>query len=132
MRFLSLAAVFLVAALAQASAQAGPQEELNQLTGAPVGTRCFKSIPLAQEMAKHYIGSAMCPQQLRPMDPARFMKALQALSAIDRDFTSDACQVQLRLMFRLGREWIAADKDRNCAETTREMTRKLFFREFVR
>jgi hypothetical protein len=66
------------------------------------------------------------------MDPARFMKALQALGAIDEDFATDACQVQLRLMFRLGREWIADDKERRCAETTREMARKLFFREFVR
>jgi hypothetical protein len=130
MRMLSVAAFLLVAA--QAVAQTGTQDELNQLTGTPAGTRCFKSIQLTQEMAKHYIGSGMCPQQLRPMDPARFMKALQALGAIDKDFTSDACQLQLRLMFRLGREWIAADKDRNCAETTKEMGRKLFFREFVR
>jgi hypothetical protein len=130
MRPLSLAAFLFVAA--QASAQTGAQDELNQLTGAPAGTRCFRSIPMAQEMAKHYVGSGICTQQLRPMDPARFMKALQALGAVDTDFASDACQVQLRLMFRLGREWIAADKDRNCAETTREMARKLFFREFVR
>jgi hypothetical protein len=129
MRLLSLAAFLFVAA--QASAQSGPQDDLNKLTGAPAGTRCFKSIELTQEMAKHYIGSGMCTQ-LRPMDPARFMKALQALGAIDKDFTTDACQLQLRLMFRLGREWIDANKDSNCAETTKEMARKLFFREFVR
>lgn len=130
MRIFSLAA-FLFAA-AQALAQPAAQEELNQLTGAPAGTRCFKSIELTQEMAKHYVGSGLCTQQLRPMDPARFMKALQALGAIDKDFASDPCQVQLRLMFRLGREWIANSRERNCAETAREMARKLFFREFVR
>jgi hypothetical protein len=130
MRLLLLAGCLFAAA--QALAQTTAQEELNQLTGAPAGTRCFKSINLTQEMAKHYIGSGICPQHLRPMDPARFMKALQALGAIDKDFTSDPCQLQLRLMFRLGREWIADDKERHCAETSREMSRKLFFREFVR
>ena len=130
MRLLSLATVLLAAG--QAWAQTPAQEELNRLTGAPVGTRCFKSIEQTQEMAKHYVGSGVCMRQLRPMDPARFMKALQALGAIDEDFTSDACQVQLRLMFRLGRQWIADDKERRCAETAKEMARKLFFREFVR
>lgn len=130
MRTVSLAALLFVAA--QALAQTTAQEELNQLTGAAAGTRCFKSIELTQEMAKHYVGSGICTQQLKPMDPARFMKALQALGAIDKDFTSGPCQVQLRLMFRLGREWIANSRERNCAETTREMARKLFFREFVR
>jgi hypothetical protein len=130
MRLLSLGAVLL--ATAQAWAQAPAQEELNRLTGAPAGTRCFRSIVLTQEMAKHYVGSGMCPRQLRPMDPARFMKALQALGAVDRDFVSDTCQVQMRLMFRLGREWIADDQERRCAETRTEMARKLFFREFVR
>jgi len=130
MRWTSLAAFLLAAG--QALAQTAAQEDLNRLTGAPAGTRCFKSIELTQEMAKHYVGSGICTQQLRPMDPARFMKALQALGAIDRDFTSDPCQVQLRLMFRLGREWIANNRERNCAETAREMARKLFFREFVR
>jgi hypothetical protein len=130
MRLLSLAALLLGAA--QALAQTTPQDELNRLTGAPVGTRCFKSIELTQEMAKHYVGSGICPQQLRPMDPARFMKALQALGAIDKDFTSAPCQVQMRLMFRFGREWIADNRERNCAETAREMARKLFFSEFVR
>jgi hypothetical protein len=130
MRLLSLAAVLLAAG--PAWAQTPAQEELNRLTGAPAGTRCFRSIELTQEMAKHYVGSGICTRQLRPMDPARFMKALQALGAVDRDFTSDPCQVQMRLMFRLGREWIADDQERRCAETRTEMTRKLFFREFVR
>jgi hypothetical protein len=129
LRLLSRAAVLLAAT--QAWAQGPAQEELNQLTGAPKGTRCFKSMELTQEMAKHYVGSGICAQ-LRPMEPARFMKALQALDAIDKDFTTDACQVQMRLMFRLGREWIAKDKEPRCAETSKEMARKLFFGEFVR
>lgn len=131
MRLLALVAILLAAAqaLAQTSAQ---QEELNRITGAPPGTRCFKSAKLAQEMAKHYIGSGKCLQHLRPMDPGRFMKALRALGAIDKDFGNQHCQIQLSLMFRLGREWIAADKELHCAETRTEMSRKLFFRDFVR
>jgi len=44
----------------------------------------------------------MCREALSAMDPGEFMSALARLNAIDADFTSDACQVQMRLMFRFG------------------------------
>jgi hypothetical protein len=127
--------VFLVAGLlltAQAHAQDAEQRELNALTGAPAGTRCFQSIPLAQELATHYVASGMCQESLSAMDPAEFMSALAHLGAIDHDFTSDACQVQMRLMFRAGREWVAKDPRRRCAETAEEMRDKPYFRNYVR
>jgi hypothetical protein len=106
----------------QALAQAGPQEELNALTGAPAGTRCFKSIDLAQELATRYVVSGMCPQ-LRPMDPGQFLSALEAQKAVDRDFAGEACQVQFRLMMRAGREWAQQDLTARCAETARKLRR---------
>jgi hypothetical protein len=124
----------LVAGLLAASAfaQDTAQRELNALTGAPAGTRCFQSIALAQELARHYVASGLCQQQMNAMDPAQFMKALQVLKAVDEDFVSDACQVQMRLMFRAGREWIAEDPRRNCAATAAEMRQMPFFKEYVR
>jgi hypothetical protein len=115
MRLLScfVAAVLLMAG--QASAQGPAQKQLNELTGAPEGTRCFKAIRLAQELATRYMASAICPQ-LRPMDPGQFLSALNAQGAIDRDFTGDACQLQFGLMFRAGREWIANNPQKNCSE----------------
>jgi hypothetical protein len=53
-------------------AQAAAQQELNALTGAPAGTRCFKSVKLAQEFATRYVASGICPQ-LRTMDPGQFL-----------------------------------------------------------
>jgi len=47
--------------------------------------------------------------------------ALEAQRAIDRDFTSDTCQLQFGLMFRSGREWIAKDPQRNCAEVLSQL-----------
>jgi len=50
----SVRGLLLVAALgaaAQAQAQTAAQKELNDLTGAPAGTRCFQSVRLAQEFA---------------------------------------------------------------------------------
>jgi len=120
MRALSLAAVLLVAG--HALAQAPAQQELNALTGAPAGIRCFKSIGLAQELATRYVASGICPQ-LRPMDPGQFLRALEAQQAIDRDFTTDACQVQFSLMFRAGREWVGKDPRGNCAETVRKLSK---------
>src|SRR5262245_6092973 len=115
MRVLPLfVAVVLSMAAGQASAQGPAQKELNQLTGAPEGTRCFKGIRLAQTLATRYVASGMCPQ-LRPMDPGQFLIALDAQRAIDRDFTGDACQLQFSLMFRSSREWIAKDPQRHCA-----------------
>ena len=118
----------------QAMAQARAQEELNDLTGAPAGTRCFKSVPLAQELATRYVASGICPR-LRPMDPGQFLKALEAQGAIDRDFAGDACQLQFGLMFRAGREWVEKDTSASCAETLAKL-RKLrgpdIFRGLVR
>ena len=115
MRLLSLlvAAVLLMAG--QTSAQGPAQKELNKLTGAPEGTRCFKGIRLAQELATRYVASGVCPQ-LQPMEPDQFYSALKARGAIDRDFTGDACQLQFGLMLRAGREWVVKDPQRNCAE----------------
>jgi hypothetical protein len=121
MRLLPLfvaAAVLLMAG--PSSAQGPAQKELNKLTGAPEGTRCFKAIRLAQALATRYVASGICPQ-LRPMDPGQFLIALEAQRAIDRDFTSDTCQLQFRLMFRSGREWIATDPQRNCAEVLSQL-----------
>jgi hypothetical protein len=61
MRLLSLlvAAVLLMAG--QTSAQGPAQKELNNLTGAPEGTRCFKAIRLAQALATRYVASGICP-----------------------------------------------------------------------
>lgn len=130
MRSLFLAAGLLLAG--QALAQEAAQRELNELTAAPPGTRCFQSIALAQELAKHYVASGMCHNQLSAMDPARFMSALEALKAVDRDFTSEACQVQMKLMFRAGREWIVKDPRRNCVTTAAEMRQLPFFKDYVR
>jgi hypothetical protein len=130
MRRLFFAAGLLVAG--SAFAQDTAQRELNALTGAPAGTRCFQSIVLAQELARHYVASGLCQQQLSAMDPARFMTALQVLKAVDEDFVSDACQVQMRLMFRAGREWIAQDPRRNCLVTAEEMRQMPFFKDYVR
>jgi hypothetical protein len=130
MRWLCLAAGFLVAS--EALAQGSAQQELNALTGAPAGTRCFQSIPLAQQMATHYVASGMCAQQLSAMDPAQFMSALEALRAVDQDFTTDACQVQMRLFFRAGREWVAQNPRRNCATAAAEMRQRPYFRDYVR
>jgi hypothetical protein len=54
------------------------------------------------------------------------------LRAVDDDFVSDACQVQMRLMFRAGREWIAKDPRRNCAAAAAEMRQRPVFRDYVR
>ena len=121
----------LVAA-SHAHAQQTAQRELNALTGAPPGTHCFQSIALAQELARHYVASGLCEQQLSAMDPARFMGALEALKAVDEDFTSDACQVQMRLMFRAGREWIVQDPRRHCAAAAAEMRQRPIFKDYVR
>jgi hypothetical protein len=128
MRLLAVAAAVLVAG--QALAQSPAQRELNALTGVPEGTRCFRSFARAQEMSRHYVASAMCPQ-LKPMSPARFVQAMQALKIADVNILTDACHIQLKLMFRAGREWIAGDETRNCAQTAREMARIRYFREFV-
>ena len=131
MRLPILAGAVLILA-SQAFAQETAQRELNAMTGAPPGTRCFQSIALAQELATHYVASGLCPQNLSAMDPGQFMTALAQLNAIDDDFTSDACQVQMRLMFRAGREWIAQDPKRHCAETAEEMRDRPIFRDYVR
>lgn len=130
MRSLILVAGLLLAG--HAHAQEAAQRELNEMTGAPPGTRCFQSIALAQELATHYVATGMCRENLSAMDPAEFMSALAQLNAADADFTSDACQVQMRLMFRAGREWVAKDPRRRCAETAEEMREKPHFRNYVR
>jgi hypothetical protein len=126
--------LFLLAGLLLAGpvlAQEQAQRELNALTRAPKDTRCFQSIALAQAMAKHYVASGLCPQQLLPVHPAEFMQALEEQKAVDRDFTSDACQVQMRLMFRAGREWLKKDLRRNCPAVAQEMRQHPFFKEYV-
>lgn len=130
MRTLSLVAALLLAS--PAFGQDTAQRELNELTGVPADTRCFQSFPLAREMTKHYIASGECPEHLTAMDPADFMKALQASNAIDQDFVSDACQLQMKLMFRLSREWIAEDPGRRCAVSAEEMREREFFKNYVR
>jgi len=130
MRLMLLVAAMLLAGHAQAQDEA--QRELNAMTGAPAGVRCFQSIPLAQELATHYVASGMCRDTLSAMDPAEFMSALMQLNAIDTDFTSDACQVQMRLMFRAGREWVSKDPRRRCVESADEMRDKPYFRNYVR
>jgi hypothetical protein len=115
-----------------AQAQEPAQRELNTMTGAPAGTRCFQSIARAQELATHYVASGMCREALSSMDPGEFLSALAQLNAIDDDFTSDACQVQMRLMFRAGREWIAQDPRRRCATTAAEMRLRPVFKDYVR
>jgi hypothetical protein len=120
MRGLSL--VSLLCASHQALAQAEAQAELNALTAAPSGTRCFKSVRLAQELAKRYVVSGACAQ-LRPMDPGQFLGALQVQGAVDRDFLEPACQVQFGLMLRAGREWAEHDREGSCAETVRKLSR---------
>jgi hypothetical protein len=102
------------------------------MTGAPAGTRCFQSIALAQELATHYVASGICRETLSAMDPAEFMSALAQSNAVGADSTSDACQVQMRLMFRAGREWVAKDPRRRCVETADEMRDKPYFRNYVR
>jgi hypothetical protein len=130
MRLMLLVAGLLLAGHAQAQEPA--QRELNAMTGAPTGTRCFQSIALAQELTTHYVASGMCREALSAMDPGEFMSALAQLNAIDADFTSDACQVQMRLMFRAGREWVAKDPRRRCVESAEEMRDKPYFRNYVR
>jgi hypothetical protein len=130
MRLMLLVAGLLLAGHAQA--QESAQRELNTMTGAPAGTRCFQSIALAQELATHYVASGMCREALSSMDPGEFLSALAQLNAIDDDFTSDACQVQMRLMFRAGREWVAKDPRRRCVESAEEMRDKPYFRNYVR
>jgi hypothetical protein len=127
MRLLSLAAAILAA---QALAQSPAQRELNDLTRVPEGTRCFRSVAQAQEMARQYVASAMCPQ-LTPMSATRFVNAMHALDVADVHFLSDACHVQLKLMFRAGREWIGQDQERNCTQTAREMRRIPYFKDYV-
>src|SRR5262245_36264131 len=129
-RLMIVAAGLLLAG--PAHAQETAQRELNALTGAPAGTHCFQSIALAQELATHYVASGMCQQMLSPMDPAEFLSALPQLNAIDNDHTSDACQGQMRLMFRAGREWVGGDPPRRCAETANGMPDKPYFRNYVR
>jgi hypothetical protein len=84
----------------------------------------------AQDMARHYVASAMCPQ-LKPMSATRFVNAMHALDVADINFLSDACHIQLKLMFRAGREWIDQDRPSNCAQTAREMARIHYFRDYV-
>jgi hypothetical protein len=112
-------------------AQEAAQRELNALTRAPRDARCFQSIALAQEMAKHYVASGLCPQQLSPVHPAEFMQALEEQKAVDKDFTTEACQVQMRLMFRAGREWVEKDPRRNCPTIAQEMQQRPFFKQYV-
>jgi hypothetical protein len=132
-RALALAVVLCCAepALAQSSpaqpspaqsspAQAQAQKELNALTGAPADTRCFKSVKLAQEFAKRYTASGICPQ-LRPMDPGQFLRALEVQNAVDKDFMADPCQTQFAMMLRAGREWVLEDQSNHCAETLRKL-----------
>jgi hypothetical protein len=114
--------VAILAATAHAQAQTGAQQELNALTGAPAGLRCFKSVKLAQEFANRYVASGICPQ-LRPMDPGQFLSALEVQKAADKDFTGEACQVQFGLMLRAGREWMEKDTAERCAETARKLSR---------
>jgi len=126
--------LFLLAGLllgSPALAQDAAQRELNALTHAPDDARCFQSIALAQEMAKHYVASGLCPQQLSPVHPAEFMQALEEQKAVDKDFASDACQVQMKLMFRAGREWVRKDPRRNCPAAAKEMRQRPFFKEYV-
>jgi len=130
MRLMFLVAGWLLAG--HAHAQETVQRELNAMTGAPAGTRCFQSVTLAQELATHYVASGMCRETLSAMDPAEFMSALAQLEAIDDDFTADACQVQMRLMFRAGREWVAKAPRQRCAEAAQEMRDKPYFRNYVR
>jgi hypothetical protein len=130
MRLLLLLAGLLTAS--HAYAQETAQRELNALTGAPPGTHCFRSIALTQELARHYVATGLCEQRLSAMDPGRFMGALETLNAVDADFTSDACQVQMRLMFRAGREWIVQDPRRHCAATALEMRLLPVFKDYVR
>jgi hypothetical protein len=113
MRLLPLFVIAVTLMADQTLAQAPAQKELNELTGAPEGTRCFKAIRLAQSLATRYVASGICPQ-LRPMDPGQFFGALNAQGAIDQDFTGDSCQLQFALMFRAGREWIVTDPKKNC------------------
>jgi hypothetical protein len=129
-RVMFLAAGLLLAGAAQAQETA--QRELNALTGAPAGTRCFQSIELAQELTAHYVATGICPQDLSAMDPAEFMSALAQLNAIDSDFASDACQVQMKLMFRAGREWVGKDPRGRCAEAADGMRDRPYFRNYVR
>ena len=112
----------LLSAASHARAQAAAQEQLNALTGVPSGTRCFKSIKLAQEFATRYVASGICPQ-LRPMDPGQFLRALEVQGAIDKDFVWDACQLQFGLMLRAGREWVEKDPKGSCAETLRKLSK---------
>lgn len=130
MRSLLLVAGLLLAG--HVHAQETTQRELNAMTGAPAGTRCFQSIALAQELARHYVASGLCQDNLSAMDPAQFLTALTQMKVIDQDFTSDACQVQMRLMFRAGREWIADNPRRHCAATAEEMRERPFFKDHVR
>jgi hypothetical protein len=111
-RLLSLfvAAVLLMAG--PTSAQGPAQKELNKLTGAPEGTRCFKAIRLSQALATRYVASGICPQ-LRPMDPGQFLSALDAQGAI-LDFVKvlsqqvAACDVMLVI---IGPSWLDARDD---------------------
>ena len=126
--FLLLAEVGLASAV---PAQDAAQRELNALTRVPEDTRCFQSIALAQAMAKLYIASGLCPKQLSPVHPAEFMQALEDQKAVDKDFASDACQVQLKLMFRAGREWIKKNPRRNWPAVALEMEQDPFFKSYV-
>lgn len=130
MRLVILLAGLLLAG--HAHAQEAAQRELNAMTGAPAGMRCFQSLTVAQELATHYVASGMCRETLSAMDPAEFMTALAELKAIDDDFATNACQVQMRLMFRAGREWVAKDPRRRCVEAAEEMRDKPYFRNYVR
>jgi hypothetical protein len=118
----SLALIAILGATTHAQAQVKVQKELNALTGAPAGTRCFKSVKRAQEFAARYVASGLCPQ-LRPMDPGQFLRALEVQDAADADFMGDECQIQFGLMLRAGREWVQRDPAASCAETVAKLRR---------
>ena len=65
------------------------------------------------------------------MHPAEFMQAMEDQKAVDLDFMSEPCQLQLKLMFRAGREWLTKDKGRNCPAAAQEMKQRPFFRQYV-
>jgi hypothetical protein len=119
-RGLSLAAI--LCGSGPTLAQSPAQQQLNALTRAPAGTRCFKSVWRAQEFATRYVASGVCPQ-LRPMDPGQFLQALEVQSAADKDFMGAACQTQFGLMLRAGREWVEQDPAGNCAETLGKLSK---------
>lgn len=122
-----------LAAASSAQAQAVGQEEFNRITGAPPGTRCFRSVVLAQGIVTGSIVTEVCPRQFkRPMEAEELHEALKALKAIDVDFLSDPCQVQMHLMFRTARGSLAKDRARVCELMTRELLNNPFFTPLMR